>query len=204
MIKLKTDIILVIHGLTQWNLDGRCQGHTDTELNEAGKKMSEALAKRLMEFPVSAIYSSDLRRAIQTVEPYAKMTGITIHKDIRIREGRWFNQERESEYEILPFHTEWETEKDVRKRMVEAMTEIALKHTGECVLVASHGGAVKEFVAYLSEQNNEYRHINLDKGIRTALNRFSFENGKWTIISLNDDSHLKEAGIESSTKNADY
>ena len=59
-------IILTMHGQTQWNVEGRIQGQIDTPLNENGRQMSLALRNRLADEQITAIYASDLRRAIET------------------------------------------------------------------------------------------------------------------------------------------
>ena len=60
---MSCEIILVLHAPTDWNLEGRCQGHVDTPLCEQGREAAIALAHRLSSERIDAIYSSDLRRA---------------------------------------------------------------------------------------------------------------------------------------------
>ena len=64
-----TTILLVRHGQTAWNANGRWQGHADVPLNETGRGQAEAIAQRLagqMEWEISALYASDLERAAKT------------------------------------------------------------------------------------------------------------------------------------------
>lgn len=60
-----TRLLLVRHGETGWNREGRYQGHTDTVLNDAGRKQAAQLAARFAGDVFDAIYSSDLKRAYE-------------------------------------------------------------------------------------------------------------------------------------------
>lgn len=96
------ELFLVAHALTQWNVDGRKQGHTDTPLNETGLRMARSLAQRLKYENIDAIYSSDLRRAYETITDLAEILGLPINKDIRLREGRWMDQEKKVNTKFFP------------------------------------------------------------------------------------------------------
>ncbi len=63
-----TRLILARHGETDWNRDGIWQGHGDPPLNDLGREQAAGLAERLRDVELDALYSSDLRRALQTAE----------------------------------------------------------------------------------------------------------------------------------------
>ena len=65
---MKTTVYLIRHGETDWNLNGRWQGHTDVPLNDIGLQQAKRLAQRLYKERVhfDVLYSSDLTRAYQT------------------------------------------------------------------------------------------------------------------------------------------
>ena len=69
-----THVLLIRHGQSRGNAEGRFGGHTDTPLSARGRRQAEALAKTLAREKFSAIYSSDLKRAVQTAEPLARVT----------------------------------------------------------------------------------------------------------------------------------
>ena len=181
-------LILVSHALTQWNIEGRIQGHTDVPLNRDGKKMAERLAKRLVGETIHAVYTSDLKRAVQTGKPTAKQKSLEIIQDVRLREGRSINQERSGTYPTLPFSKEVETEIDLYSRMAAVLSDIARSHDDQTVLVVSHGGALDIFIKRLLGNTNKSL---LDyQGIRMALNRISYNAGRWQCIHLNEDDFL--------------
>jgi len=187
---VQTHIILVGHALTQWNVDGRIQGHTDTPLNRTGRKMAEQLAQRLADEEIAAIYASDLQRAVKTAEPVAQLKGLAVTTDVRLREGRSVNQETSQRYPTLSFHQTFETEADVRHRMLAVLTETAEAHSGKRVLVVSHMGAIGIFIAHLLNHFPDHGAVSY-QGKRTALNQLRYANGCWTCLSVDDDRHLR-------------
>ncbi|CAK9166453.1 unnamed protein product [Ilex paraguariensis] len=63
------EIIVICHGETIWNAEGRLQGHLDVDLNKVGRQQANAVAVQLSTGPkISAVYSSDLKRAYETAE----------------------------------------------------------------------------------------------------------------------------------------
>jgi len=181
---MATRIILVSHALTHWNVEGRVQGHTDVPLNHWGRKMAEHLAKHLSTETIHAVYTSDLKRAYQTAWPTAQQKSLEIIQDIRLREGRSIKQERSPIYETLSFLTEVETIIGLKKRMTEALSEIALAHSDQTVLVVSHGGSLDVFISHLLEKSGNTRLKY--KGVRMALNRIQYNTGQWHCLSLNE------------------
>lgn len=182
--------ILVSHALTQWNIEGRIQGHTDVPLNSNGEKMAQSLAKRLAKETIHAIYTSDLKRAYQTAGPTAEQKSLEITQKIRLREGRSINQERSSFYPTLPFSKEVETETDLYLRMAAVLSEIAQDHDNQTTLVVSHGGALEIFINHMLEKTPGA--LLKYKGIRMALNRIQYQDGQWHCFHLNEDDFLNQ------------
>lgn len=92
-----TTIYLCRHGVTDWNRDGRWQGQTDVPLNETGRLQAAALAESLRGVPLVAVYTSTLQRAIQTGQIVARLHGIPLFHDARLREmhlGLWEGTQR--------------------------------------------------------------------------------------------------------------
>ncbi|HZT59097.1 MAG TPA: histidine phosphatase family protein [Pyrinomonadaceae bacterium] len=81
-----TRILLVRHGQSQGNAERRFGGHSPTPLSELGVEQAEATARALAREGVTAIYSSDLLRAVQTAEPLAREAGLELKRTRAFRE----------------------------------------------------------------------------------------------------------------------
>jgi len=150
-----THLCLIRHGQTDWNLEGRYQGQSDVPLNEKGLDQAKSLIEKLDGQTFAAIYSSDLERARQTAEPFAKTLGMTVNIEPRLREinqGQWegvlvenikaryakvWSQRTEDPANVRP--PGGETVREVATRVYAALDDIARKYPIENVLVVSHG-----------------------------------------------------------------
>lgn len=79
-------LVLWRHGRTSWNVEGRVQGQTDTDLDEVGRQQARDAAARLASLAPARIVSSDLRRAHDTARSLADLTGRHVELDERLRE----------------------------------------------------------------------------------------------------------------------
>jgi broad specificity phosphatase PhoE len=146
---------LVRHGQTDWNLEGRYQGQGDVPLNTNGRLQAKALACQLQSVPFAAIYTSDLWRAKETAEIIAKVLRLAVALEPRLREihqGDWEGQLVEvikaryaklwKKRTIDPSSVRppgGETVGEVAERVHAALRDIAFLHSGDSVLVVSHG-----------------------------------------------------------------
>lgn len=164
-----TTILLARHGETDWNRDRRWQGHADRELTELGRAQALALAERLDEFPLAAIYSSDLARARETARPVAERRGLEPIERTDLREvdcGSWSGARHGDldPAEIARWRAGekgWaggESYEEMAVRMVAAIRDVAGRHPGEHVLVVSHGAAIRSVHAHAAGLSiHEYR-----------------------------------------------
>ena len=81
-----TYILLVRHGQSMGNAERRFGGHSPTPLSELGRRQAEATARALAAEGVTAIYSSDLLRAVETAEPLGSATGLEVKRTAALRE----------------------------------------------------------------------------------------------------------------------
>ena len=152
---MTTTLLLARHGETDWNRDGRFQGHADPPLNERGRAQARALALMLADEPLEAIYSSDLRRAFQTAQLVAVRKGLEVVLDPQLRErdiGHWAGLTRAEIEERFPDELRlWhdgvvgcgESREALGERVVTVARRIASAHPGGQVLVVTHGGALR-------------------------------------------------------------
>jgi broad specificity phosphatase PhoE len=150
-----TTLILARHGETDWNREGRFQGHADPPLNERGREQAHALAQLLDHEPLDAIYSSDLRRAHETAQIVAEQKGLPVLVDPELRErdvGPWTGLTLSEIEQRFPEQIRlWregtisagETRESLGARVVEAARRIARAHPDGHVLVVTHGGAAR-------------------------------------------------------------
>lgn len=157
-----TELWLIRHGQTDWNVAGRYQGQADIPLNETGLAQAAALAAQLNGKPFSAIYSSDLMRTRQTADALAAHTGLPVRLDSRLREihqGDWeglyikdvvaAHPEARSEFLSNPGAARapgGESVLEVSNRVIAAVHDIAANHPHGRVLVVSHGLAIATLI----------------------------------------------------------
>jgi probable phosphoglycerate mutase len=153
-------LVLLRHGETDWNADGRAQGHTDIPLNAVGHGQARAVAPELAELDPVRLWSSDLMRAVQTAEYVAAATGLVVEKDPRLRE---YDVGERSGLTMAAFATEFperhaswlhdseqhlvdgeETTEQVRARVVPALTDsLHALESGQTAVVVLHGACLK-------------------------------------------------------------
>ncbi len=141
-------LLLARHGETDWNREGRWQGHADVALNERGRGQAKELAARLVDEPIDVIYASDLQRAHETALIIAEQKRMPVITDAGLREidvGRWSGLTPDEIAQRLPGMTahDGETNDQHLARVVDAFRRIAVREIGRRVLVVSHGKTLR-------------------------------------------------------------
>ena len=200
-----TRIILVRHGETEWNAGEIFRGRRDVRLNEIGKEQAQLLGTRLDDTAVEAVYSSPLRRAVDTAESIAGHHGLHVRVDERLVDidyGDWEGLTRpEVEERHAEAHERWLKEPHlvtlpggeslhvVRERTAKSIDDILSEHSGTVVLV-SHRVVAKILVcAMLAIDNSRFWDIRLDL---CGFSVFEHEAGRFVLIKHNDTCHLAE------------
>lgn len=206
-----TTILLARHGESDWNREHRWQGHTDRPLTELGRRQAAALAERLADVPLDAVYASDLARARDTALAVAERKGLRVVARPDLREvdvGNWSGKTRadversdpEGIARWLEGATGWlggETYEEMAARAVAAVREIAAAHAGGRVLVVSHGGCMRAIHAHaLGLELHAYRR-SAPVEPNARLSAVAVENGSFRRLHLADDDvgvRLRAAG----------
>jgi broad specificity phosphatase PhoE len=139
-----TRLLLVRHGETDWNADGRLQGQTDRPLSEFGRRQARQLAEELAEEDLDAIYASDLARARETAEIVGERLGLPVVLDADLREKDWGTWEGLTAAERDRVEFVGESTEAHQERMLRALRRIAERHPdGGSVVVVTHGGSMR-------------------------------------------------------------
>jgi broad specificity phosphatase PhoE len=138
-----TELLLVRHGETDWNAEGRLQGHTDRPLSDYGREQARRLADELEGEELDAIYASDLLRARETAEIVGGRLGLPVELDADLREKDWGNWEGLSALERDRVEFVGESTEAHQERMLQALRRIAERHPAGRVLVVTHGGSMR-------------------------------------------------------------
>jgi broad specificity phosphatase PhoE len=205
---MSIEIILVRHGATDWNLQGRCQGATDRELSEIGIRQAEAIAAELAQEPVHVVYSSDLKRAQRTAELISEPHRLPVFVEHDIREldhgeleGLTFSEIKANYPEFL---ARWRTEPaeirvpsgerlaDVAERAWNGLTRIVERHArAPKIVVVSHNFPILGIVCRIAGTPlNNYRSFHLDPCGVTRLNCDDSRN--WSITHVNSRQFFPE------------
>ena len=152
-------ILLVRHGETDWNVQRRVQGHSDTPLNATGRAQAEELARTLEGEPIDAVYSSDLERATATAAIVAKRLGLDVKLEPALREKHFGTWEGLTDTEVFERFPEaqpgrWgdgETSEEMSERVIRAIERIAGHHPDGRALVVTHDGPVRALLRACGE-----------------------------------------------------
>jgi len=178
-------IFMVIHANSEWNERGLWQGQCDTRLSECGLRMAECLAGRKDLTAIRRIYSSDLRRAMETAQPLADRLGLSVISHTGLREGRWQDHHQDAGAPLLLADYAYETRKELTERAVRTLEQIALEANADPILIVTHGTFLECFMMRQFPER-----ATAQPAVRTALNEFVYSEGRWLAGRLNDHSHL--------------
>ena len=192
-------ILLVRHGESVWNAEGRWQGAANPPLSDAGRAQAGALADAVRDEGIDSIVTSDLDRARETAQIVATALGLpepSVDEGWRERdvgeisghtraeiEQKWpglLERWRRGELESMPGG-----ERDITPRVVAALQRVAHAHAGACTLVATHGGVIGA----------------IDNWLGNPYLRVGNVQGRW--LSVTDDGAIEMAGVFSAAADDD-
>lgn len=210
----------VRHGVSNWNSENRLCGRTDVPLSDEGRRQAARLAERLRGLAPAALYTSPLRRAVETAEIIAATVSLTPVTDERLVELDYGAWEGKTFAEVMEQDAEafraWDADPgnvpprggesggQALKRVAPFLDELAARHPGERehVIVVCHRTICRLVVCHaLGLSPSEYRRrLSMDNA---ALNIIQSMEKDWRLILLNDTSHLAPIHTET-TPNATF
>jgi len=202
----KTTLILVRHGESEANEKGIYVGQTDVNLTEKGYMQALATAEFLVKnYPISTVYSSDLKRAYRTGKAVCDILGLEIHVDKGLREidgGEWENMHLDDlmrNYENA--YGEWlddignatcsggESVRQMGERVLDAVTRIAQTHPGECVVIALHATPIRVLQCLWGGKTfDDMKDIPWVTNASATV--ATYENGIFQLEQIGIDAHL--------------
>jgi probable phosphoglycerate mutase len=188
-----SSIILLRHGVTDWNDGGRFQGHADIPLNDAGREQAAAAGELLRDAGITRAVSSDLSRAAETAQLVTAGWGIDVQTDARLREvnvGSWAGMSVDDigkeepdfwpalrEGRDFPRSPTGESATQAGQRVALAVLDHAeAAADGEVLLVVGHGLSLR--VGALLLMGLDYSHARLFGGL---------VNCHWMVLRPGED-----------------
>ena len=204
-------LYLIRHGQTDWNLEGKIQGCHDISLNEMGRKQAELLAEGMKKRPITEIFSSRQKRALETAWAIGRSQGVKVTVIDGLEEvefGEWegmtwdeISREYPKEFEIWCTEPSkitppgGESRPEIYKRIRRALKEIVERARGNAAIV-SHGAALAYMVSVMLEKDLGSHDEIIVKNVSISTVEYDREIGRYTMLEANDVSHLEKLSQE--------
>jgi broad specificity phosphatase PhoE len=206
------EILLLRHGQTDWNLQRRCQGISDLELNGSGVQQALEVAAALRYEPIRIIMSSPLKRAVQTAEVVRQRHAdvpIIVDKQLReldhgYLEGLTFDEIKEKYPEFM---ARWrvapaslptpggESLADVDARAWEALQRVIEIHSTGTVVLVTHNFPILSILCRITATDlNDYRRFRAEPCALTRI-RYDKESG-WQLFQPSEPSRAAAAPLD--------
>ena len=198
-------VILVRHGETEWNKLRRIQGgNSNTPLNEKGRQQAESVALRLQSERVQAIYSSPLRRSLDTARAIARHHRLEVDlepdlKELNVGElegtliadlGKSFDELLiiSGQSEILPRMPGGESLIELQQRAWSTVQRLVRQHADGVIVVVSHYFAILTIIcSVLNLPLSQLGRLRVGSG---SISTFIFDEQASRLVLFNDTCHL--------------
>jgi probable phosphomutase (TIGR03848 family) len=199
-----TRILLIRHASNDYIATGRLAGRTPgVHLNDRGRAEAQAVAERLAAVPLAAVYSSPLERALETAGPLADRHGVLPQLLAGVVEtdcGEWTGASieelsRTDLWRLMQAspscarHPGGESMAEVQARMVAAVEELRILHTGQRIAVISHSDPIKLVLAFHTGLHIDmFQRLTVDPA---SINELEFSSRSPRLVRSNDRAHLQ-------------
>lgn len=204
---MSTEFILERHGESLGNAKRIYLGHTDLDLSELGYRQAEIAAKHLADVKIDAVYSSDLKRAHNTVLPHAKMRGLEVIDSRNLREidiGDWegFPIDKLINEHYEEFVVGWkehfgsfafpggESVLDAAERFYNEVIRIARENEGKTVLIGSHAAVIRAFWCKINAVATEDMAEAYPFPTNASFSTLTFDGERFIPKEYSSDSHF--------------
>lgn len=202
-------IYLIRHGQTEANLNKIYQGNSDVPLNETGREQAKVIAWRLKEYPLEALCSSHLERALDTARAIGEYHDLTleIRRDLQeISLGEWQGKSRDQVKKEYPEFIRARKEKNdfyttavpggesyeaLERRAMGALDSIVHGSDKDHVALITHGGVIKSIIGHILGIPHDRRRLVDVYNTSITLLRYSPKKDRYKIVSMNDTAHLQ-------------
>ena len=204
-----THVLLIRHGQSQGNAEGRFGGHTDTPLSARGLSEARRTAQALASEPLSAIYCSDLARAIETASPLAKLAGLRLQtadafreRSVGVMEGLTFEEaaaqhpeqyaallRRDFEHVLLG----GESYRQTLDRASRKLDELVEQYKGGRIAIFTHTGTICILALHIMGALDapELKPVWIASR-NCGMSRFDLrDDGFVRVLAINDTRHLE-------------
>ena len=204
-------LVLVRHGETAWNKEGRFQGQGPVGLNERGIRQARQMAKSLIPMKPAALYASPLPRSLMTAEEISRELGIPVQPVEGIREvnlGKLegiTGQEMRTKYPQI--YATWrrdpsqvvfpdgESLQQLQRRSWNAIKGIEKAHAWDLIVAVSHNFAIRSILCrFLEIPLSRFHGLRVDLASITIL-QVNYRSRQ--VLTMNDRCHLSDEALES-------
>lgn len=198
-----TIIYLTRHGETEWNIEKRLQGRGDSPLTKDGIQRAKELRDRIKNIDIDVIYSSPIKRALNTANILRGNKNIDIVTDDSLMEMCFGDYEGKKIDIVQEENPSWdinlimqgnveicapngENLKEVRERISKLMNKIIAENMGKSILIVTHGITLKALMYYFKDKD-----VNSEVMGQATLTKINIdEKNNFYIEFKNDDSHF--------------
>lgn len=202
---MKTRLIFVRHAQAEGNILREFHGWTDSGITEDGHKQAKLMAERIADVKIDVLYSSSLKRAIQTAEYISKVKKLPIIRTDKLKEingGDWECVKFAELPEKFPeSHDTWENRPhehrmpngesmvEFQSRLLEEVKSITMQNLGKNICIVTHGTAIKAMMSFFKGYKLEDMLL-IPWYDNTSISIIDVVDDKFDVVLEGDASHL--------------
>jgi broad specificity phosphatase PhoE len=202
---MKTTLIFVRHAEAIGNVIREFHGWRDSEITEKGHQQAKLVAKKLKDIPMDVLYSSSMKRTLQTAQYISDLKQLPIIRTDKLKEingGDWEGKKWSELPELYPNeHETWENKPHIHQmpngesmkifqdRLLTEVMKIIADNEGKNIGIVTHGTAIKAMMCRFYHKDLEDM-INISWYDNTSVTVVEYEDDKFNVINAGDNSHL--------------